>query len=186
VHLHPTGDSFVQNVDAMEPTILKNLMEPAIINTLMEPSILKRAVLKAARTRLEDLAAELKERVADLRSVTMGGDDAESASQTESVRGSDVDLLNALEDQLLQVDRDLVRLSQLNPSAHSTAVQYGAVVHTSVRNFLIAVSMDEFDAVGRRYLGVTLQAPVIQALLGRSVGDRVMVNGVTYTVEAVV
>jgi transcription elongation GreA/GreB family factor len=186
VHLHPTGDSFVPNVDAMEPTILKNLMEPAIINTLMEPSILKRAVLKAARTHLENLAAELKERVADLRAVTMGGDDAESASQTESTRGSDVDLMNALEVQLAQVGQDLDRLVRLDPASQVTSVQFGAVVHTDQRNFLIAVSMDEFDAVGRRYLGVTLQAPVIQALLGRSVGDRVMVNGVTYTVEAVV
>jgi hypothetical protein len=186
VRLQWVRDSFVLNSDTMEPTILKSFMEPAILKTLMEPTILKRSVLKAARTQLESLAANLKERVSDLRSVTMAGDDAESASQTESVRGSDVDLLNAMEEQLFQVERDMVRLSQLNPSAHSTAVQYGAVVHTSARNFLIAVSLDEFDAMGRRYLGVTPQAPVIQALLGRSVGERVSVNGVTYTVEAIV
>jgi len=170
----------------MEPAILKSLMEPAMLKTLMGPTTLIRAVLKAALTQLERLTVDLKERVSDLRSVTMTGDDAESASQTESVRGSDVDLLHAMEEQLFQVERDMARLSQLNPSAHSTVVQYGAVVHTSARNFLIAVSLDEFDAMGRRYLGVTLQAPVIQALLGRSVGERVIVNGVPYTVEAIV
>ncbi len=152
----------------------------------MEPTALKRAVLKAARTHLDNIAAELKERVADLRTVTMGGDGAEIASQTESTRGSDVDLMNALEDQLAQVEQDLDRLGQLDPASQATTVQFGAVVHTDQRNFLIAASMEEFDVMGHRYLGVTPKAPVVQALLGRKVGESATVHGVTYTVQMIV
>lgn len=152
----------------------------------MEPTALKRAVLKAARTHLDNIAAELKERVADLRTVTMGGDGAEIASQTESTRGSDVDLMNALEDQLAQVEQDIDRLGQLDPASQATSVQFGAVVHTDQRNFLIAASMDEFDAMGHRYLGVTPKAPVIQALLSKRVGESATVHGVTYTVQMIV
>lgn len=156
------------------------------LSSTMEPTALKRAVLKAARTHLENIAVELRERVADLRTVTMGGSEAETASQTESTRGSDVDLMNALEEQLQQVEQDIDRLGQLDAATHATTVQFGTVVHTSARNFLIAASIDEFDAMGRRYLGVTPKAPVVQALLGRSVGESATVNGVTYTVEAIV
>lgn len=104
----------------------------------------------------------------------------------QGARDSFVPKSDTKEPAILESLMEPARLSQLNPAAHSTVVHYGAVEHTSARNFLIAVSLDEFDAMGRRYLGVTLQAPVIQALLGRSVGERVIVNGVTYTVEAIV
>jgi hypothetical protein len=149
----------------------------------MDHTSLKRSVLKAARTHLENTVAELKERIADLRSVTIGDDNAESASQTESTRGSDVELMNSLGEQLTHVEQDLERLSKIEPTVHLDQVQYGAVVHTDQRNFLIAVSMDDFDAGGKEYLGVTTKAPVVQALSGLKVGGKATVNGVTYAIQ---
>jgi hypothetical protein len=151
----------------------------------MEPIAQKRAVLKAARTHLADIAAELTERIADLRTVTVGDDEHETASQTESTRGGDVDLMNALSEQRVHVQQDLERLEALDPTQACDTVQYGAVVHTDQCNFLIAASMDEFDAGGLRYLGVTPKAPVIQALLSMRVGESAAVNGTTYRIEAI-
>lgn len=151
----------------------------------MEPTALKRAVLKAARTQLADIAAELKDRVADLRTVTVGDDDHETASQTESTRGGDVDLMNALSEQVEHVQQDLERIDALDPTVWCDTVQFGAVVHTDQRNFLIAASLEEFDAGGLRYLGVTPKAPVIQALLGKRVGDDATINGVAYHILAI-
>ena len=151
----------------------------------MEPTAQKRAVLKAARTHLENIAAELKERIAELRTVTVGDAEHETASQTESTRGGDVDLMNALSEQLVQVQHDLDRLQALDAAQPCETVQFGAVVHTDQRNFLIAASMDEFDAGGLRYLGVTPKAPVIQALLSMRVGESATVNGTTYRIQAI-
>ncbi|MBK9415734.1 MAG: hypothetical protein IPN62_00280 [Flavobacteriales bacterium] len=151
----------------------------------MEPTALKRAVLKAARTQLADIAAELKDRVADLRTVTVGDDDHETASQTESTRGGDVDLMNALSEQVEHVQQDLERIDALDPTVSCDTVQFGAVVHTDQRNFLIAASLEEFDAGGLRYLGVTPKAPVIQALLGKRVGEHATINGVAYHILAI-
>jgi transcription elongation GreA/GreB family factor len=151
----------------------------------MDHTALKRSVLKAARTRLEATAAEIKDRINDLKAVTIGDENAESASQTESTHGSDVELMNSLGEQYEVVLRDLDLLGQIDPAVKQDSVQYGAVVHTDQRNFLIAASLEEFNAGGRTYLGVSTKAPLIQALLGRKVGDRITFNGVTYGIQEV-
>ncbi len=149
----------------------------------MEHTALKRSVLEAARTRLDATAIELQERINDLRAVTIGNDDSESASQTESTRGSDVELMNSLGEQLEHIRRDLVLLTEIEPSVKLDVVQYGAVVHTDQRNFLIAASLEEFKAGAKQYLGVSTKAPLIQALMGREVGETVSFNGVDYTIQ---
>ena len=149
----------------------------------MDHTSLKRSVLKAARTRMEATTSELRDRINELRSVTIGDDNAESASQTESTRGGDVELMNSLGEQLEQTQSDIEQLDLIDPSVKLALVQYGAVVHTDQRNFLIAASLEEFNAGGKFYLGVSVKAPLIDALIGRSVGDSVTFNGVTYTVQ---
>lgn len=148
----------------------------------MDHTSLKRSVLKAARSHLENTLADLMGRIQDLRSVTIGDANAESASQTESTKGSDVELMNLLGEQQVTVQRDLETLSTIDPAVRLDVVQFGAVVHTDQYNFLIAVSMDDFDAGGKEYLGVTTKAPVMQELSGRKVGEKATVNGVTYTI----
>src|SRR5690606_19371400 len=97
--------------------------------------------------------------IEELRSVTLGDDNAESASQTESRRGGDLDLLNSTGTQLEHLLLDIERLESIDPEATMSSVQFGAVVHTNERNLLIGFSLEEFDALGRRYLGVTPKAP---------------------------
>ncbi|MBK7945013.1 MAG: hypothetical protein IPJ85_06765 [Flavobacteriales bacterium] len=148
----------------------------------MDRAAIKKAVLKAARTRLENTAAELKARIEELKAVTIGDMNAESASQTESTRGSDVDLMNSLGAQYEHVLQDIDRIGIVAPHALMDTVQFGAVVHTDQRNLLIGFSLEEFDAMGKRYLGVTPKAPLVQALYGRKSGETAQVNGVTYAV----
>jgi transcription elongation GreA/GreB family factor len=151
----------------------------------MDPIATKKAVLKAARTRLENTAAELRARIDELKAVTIGDDNAESASQTESTRGSDVDLMNSLGAQLEHVLQDIDRLAIVSPEARMDRVQFGAVVHTDRRNLLVGFSLEEFDAAGRRYLGVTPKAPLVQALVGRKAGETATVNGMDYAITEV-
>lgn len=106
----------------------------------------KRAVLLAARQRLENTAAEMKARMEELKAVTIGDDNADSASQTESTHGGDVDLMNSLGAQYEHVLQDLDRLSIVSPEAVMESVQFGAVVHTDQRNLLIGFSLEEFEA----------------------------------------
>ncbi len=149
----------------------------------MDHTALKRSVLKAAHTKLNDTTNELRDRIAELRSVTIGDDNAESASQTESTHGGDVELMNSLGDQLDHIQKDLEQLGMIDPTVKLDIVQYGAVVHTDRRNFLIATGLEEFDAGGKLYLGVSTKAPLIQALMGKGPGDSMEFNGITYTIQ---
>ena len=146
---------------------------------------LKKAVLDAARTRLEELANDLRARVEELRAVTIGDENAESASQTEHARGGDVDLMSSLGAQLEHVLQDAERLERMAPVELLDTVGFGAVVHTDQRNLLVGVSLEEFEAKGKRYLGVTAKAPLVQALLGLRAGDSAQVHGVRCTVQEV-
>lgn len=149
----------------------------------MDHITLKRAVLQAAKEHLSVTVNDLKERIQELKDATLGNDDSESASQRESTRGGDLDLMNSLGEQLRLLQQDLEQLDAIDASVRLEVVQYGAVVHTNLRNFLIAASIDEFEAGGRAYLGVSVKAPVTQALMTMSVGDQVDVNGVEYVVQ---
>lgn len=151
----------------------------------MDHTATKKAVLKAARARLENTAAELKARIEELKAVTIGDDNAESASQTESTRGSDVGLMNSLGEQYAHILQDLDRIQNVDAETRMDSIQFGAVVHTNQRNFLIGASLEEFDAGGKRYLGVTPKAPLVQALYGRKAGEVATVNGVEYAIAEV-
>lgn len=128
---------------------------------------------------------ELKERIGDLQAVTIGDDNAESASQTESTHGSDVELMNSLSEQIMAFQQDMDRLDGIDAAGTMDSIQYGALVHTDKRNFLIATSVEEFEVNGRPYLGVTSKAPLIQKLMGHKAGDEVEFNGVKYKIKEV-
>lgn len=148
----------------------------------MDRIAIKRAVLQAARSHMNRTANELRVRIEELKSVTIGDDNAETASQTESTRGSDVDLMNSLGAQYEHLLQDLDRLGIVSPDALMDTVQFGAVVHLDQRNLLIGFSIEEFEAAGRQYLGVTPKAPLVQALYGRKAGESAEVNGIRYAV----
>lgn len=151
----------------------------------MERRVLKKAVLQAARARLEVLANDLRARIEDLKAVTIGDENAESASQTEHTHGGDVDLMSSLGAQLEHVLLDAERLARIAPEELLDTVQFGAVVRTDQRDLLIGVSLEEFEADGRHYLGVTAKAPLVQALLGLRAGESAHVNGWKCTVQEV-
>jgi transcription elongation GreA/GreB family factor len=156
-----------------------------IQNGIMFTTIDKKRVFQAAHDRLSIYLKDLRERIEDLRSVTIGDDNAESASQTESTHGSDVEVMNSLSEQLEHVQQDMERLDLLDVNAPMDTVQFGSVVITDQRNFLIATSVEEFEVDGLRFLGVTPRAPLIQALLGHRVGETIAFNSINYTIREI-
>ena len=152
----------------------------------MEQIEFKKRVLEKARSRVQITIDELKERINDLHAVTIGDDNAESASQTESTHGSDVELMNQLSEQLDHLQKELDRLEAIDPAERSDQAQYGSIVFTDKRNFLIAASLEEFEVDGKPFLGVTPKAPLIQKLLGKKAGERLEFNGIRYVIKNII
>jgi transcription elongation GreA/GreB family factor len=151
----------------------------------MDTTKVKAGVLRAAIDHLRTMESELRERITDLKAVTIGDENAESASQTESHRGSDIDLMNSLGERIEHVLRDIALLETIDPATHHEQVQFGSVVHTDDRNFLVATSIDEFKAGGRTYLGLSPRVPLVQHLNGARTGQTVEFNRVKYAIEEV-
>lgn len=151
----------------------------------MKQHIRKQLVIDGAKRRLSGILAEYRERIEDLRAVTLENDLAETASQTEGRRDADIELMNTMGEKLEQVQRDLETLDQVEPQESHEEVRFGSVVHTDQRDLLVAVGVEEFDVDGRAYLGLSMRAPLYQAISGRRAGETVSFNGIDYTINEV-
>ena len=152
----------------------------------MERTGIKAQVLRAAIGRLRDMEQELRERVNELKAVTIGDDNAESASQTESTHGSDVEVMNGLGEQIAHVLQDIALLESIDPAERHDSVRFGSLVRTDRRDFLISTGIEEFKVDGGGYLGLSPRAPLFQKLSGSKAGDAVEFNGVRYIVKEVI
>ena len=142
-------------------------------------------MLDAAKRKLNEILAEYRERIDELRAVTVENDLAETASQTEGRRDADIELMNSIGEKMEQVRRDMDTLEQVDPSIVHEQVQFGSLVKTDQRNFLIAASIEDFDADGTEYLGLSVRSPLYRTLSGHRKGDSVELNNTIYVIETV-
>lgn len=64
-------------------------------------------------------------------------------------------------------------------------VEEGAIVKIRDRYFVIAVATDRFVCEGNELMGVSVQAPLFQAIEGKAAGDACAFNGREFTVDLV-
>lgn len=138
--------------------------------------------MKKAQT----VVSDFQERINDLKAVTVNDESAESASQSEARRDSDIELMSTLADQLDFATREVETLQgmELDGDEH-TAVTFGSVVHTDQRNFLVGISIDNFEVDGKEYWGISPRAPLYKVLEGATAGSSISFNGVDYKVQQV-
>jgi hypothetical protein len=78
----------------------------------------------------------------------------------------------------------IVRIQQID-FGPKDKVEEGAIVKLMDRHFVIAVATDRFACDGTELMGVSTQAPLFQAIEGKSAGDTCTFNGRRFAVEAV-
>ena len=147
---------------------------------------LKNKIHERGKEKVRHVVNDFSERINDLKAVTVNNDNAESASQSEARRDSDIELMDTLADQLDFSTRELETLEgmELNGSTHEL-VTFGSVVHTDRKNFFVGVSIDDYEVEGKEYFGISPRAPLYGVLEGAKAGDRVSFNGVDYKIEEV-
>lgn len=72
-----------------------------------------------------------------------------------------------------QLDSVLMQKSVLNKVKEpiQEKITFGSIVKTSMGNFVIAISIPEFDVSGEKYIGISEQTPLAKQLIGKSKGD---------------
>ena len=144
--------------------------------------LIKHHVFREAERELISMIDSHKDRINDLRSATIMDELHETASQSEMTRVADIELLDRFGDHLDRLESQLSGLQRFDPHAQMDTIDLGAVVSTDHRNFIIGPSIEEFQADGRTFQGLTAEAPLFAALRGKRKGDRVLFGGTTYNV----
>jgi transcription elongation GreA/GreB family factor len=67
-------------------------------------------------------------------------------------------------------------LENIDPQRSSAIVQPGSLVHTSMGNFYIAISLGRLQLAGTEYMAISPQAPIGALLMGKREGDRLEFN----------
>ena len=106
--------------------------------------------------------------------------DAQDQSQTQQV-GDYAELFDA---PIHTHEKAIEFIKGLDFSTTST-VQAGAVVKWAGQNFVISALTDEFECQGETFMGISCDAPITAALLGKSAGESFELSGATHQIEDV-
>ncbi|MBF0598251.1 hypothetical protein [Faecalibacter rhinopitheci] len=101
-------------------------------------------------------------------------DFAQQNQSTESAR--------SLQVRIEQAKENLEAFRTVRPELINEITE-GNVVFTDRVNFVIGLAFKEFEWGNKKFIGISTQAPIFQAIVGKRKGDTIEFNGITYTVE---
>ena len=87
--------------------------------------------------------------------------------------------------QLHQAQQLQAELARISPDAPCDTVRPGAMIHTTLGWFYVAISAGKLVVAGQEYFAVSAAAPVAAALRGKRVGEEAVFNGQVVRVLAV-
>lgn len=103
-------------------------------------------------------------------------DFAQQSQSTDSARN--------LQIRINQATEDLNNFKVLRPELIDEITE-GNVVLTDKVNFVIGLSFKDFEWENKKFVGISTQAPIFEALLGKRAGDKIEFNGIKYTIEEI-
>ncbi len=151
----------------------------------MDKLSLKKEILEAGKAKMRTVINDFQERIDELKAVTIGDDFQETASQSESRKDSDIELLDTLATQMDFAQAELETLNLIDPALAHSKIEFGSVVVTDKRTFFVSTGIEEFDVQGNAYFGISTQAPLYKGLVNKETGDKVAFNGIEYNIQDV-
>lgn len=146
--------------------------------------VTKRRVIAAFEAHLQGTL----EFTLNVESILRDGSASEDESSSDRLGNKQEEMMDdvVLHDSIAGDAKDrLLALHGLNTDATLDTVEVGALVITNQARMLICAAIEPVEVDGVRYSGVSVDAPVVQALLGKKVGDSVEVNGRSFKIEAI-
>jgi hypothetical protein len=145
----------------------------------------KKKILEEGKRKMAQVVHDFQERINELKTATIGSDSNETASQSESRVGSDLELLDSLVHQLDFATLELQELDKIALTKTHTEVDFGSVVITDKRNLFISTGIEEYKAGEMTIFGLSTRAPLYKNMAGCKPGESVSFNGINYRIEDV-
>lgn len=89
-----------------------------------------------------------------------------------------------LQNRINKAINDLQDFKELRPELVDEITE-GNVVLTDKLNFVIGLSFKDFEWENKKFVGISTEAPIFSALVGKREGDKVEFNGISYTIEEI-
>ena len=144
----------------------------------------------------QDVIAYIKNTVADGMEAAWGAMQAAQASANEESKSSAGDKYETAR-AMGQLDRDMyarqyeqarqerVLIERIDPLHTPQHVSLGALVHTSMGIFFIAVSLGSIKVAGEAVMVVSAQSPIGALLMGKVVGDSFDFRGKKHQIQQI-
>lgn len=142
------------------------------------------------KSRLLDHCIDLaKEKVRAIESELSSSRES-SASEGKSTAGDKHETARAmmhleqekLQRQLAEAQVLMADLERIGPEIHHDKIGLGALITTDKGNFFLATGLGKVQFEGESCFVVSVKAPIALQFLGRTNGDTVKMNGVTYEI----
>ncbi len=128
----------------------------------------------------EDLIANFNSRIDTLNSDAINNN--QSASQSEDRTAGNLEIVSALQNELVFAQNELVFLKTLNSAKKNDIVEIGAVVITNKLNFYISVSSEKMTIDNDEIYGISIKAPIYAGMQGLKKGDTFSFNDNKYNI----
>lgn len=147
----------------------------------MKNTINKARIHQACIEKQEKLIDSIKNRELELYNDTYNQN--ASASQTEDRKEGKTEFLEALGNELVFAQEELVYLNSIDASVESSIVGPGAVVATDQFTFFIGVSSENVEVDGESFFGISTKAPLYANMKGLEKGNSFQFNETKYLIK---
>lgn len=86
--------------------------------------------------------------------------------------------------QIEEANNQIADFKKMHPE-NTNEISEGSIVITNKINMVIGLSFKDFEWNGERFVGISTQAPIYQALMGKKEKDIFDFNGVDYVIEQI-
>lgn len=140
----------------------------------------KELIYETSLQKQEDLIANFTSRIDTLNTDAIKNN--QSASQSEDRTAGKLEMVSALQNELVFAQNELVFLNTINPTKKNDIVEIGAVVITNKLKFFISVSSEKMTIENEEVYGISVKAPIYAAMQGLKKGDSFSFNDAEYNI----
>lgn len=146
----------------------------------MSTRIDKASIHQACVAKQQELIENFEAEIASLKKEMFSHDVSQSQGDSSSVERNE--LLVRYEEEMIFLNNELQTLESIDPSKETDKVELGSVVVTDQRTFYVCVSIEQIEVEGQKIFGLSVNAPIYEAISQTSKGDEVPFNGIDYKI----
>ena len=149
----------------------------------------KKHIRKEVIAHLIELKSQEIKALEDSHQIFADGADLDEESSLElddfAQQSQSTDSARSLQIRINQAKENLEAFKNVRPELVDEITE-GNVVFTDQVNFVIGLAFNDFEWDNKKFVGISTQAPIFEALVGKREGDKVEFNGIKYTIEEII